>query len=163
MNTIAMCVMKHNHPETVADVLMNFAKIFKACEIDVYYYDSSFDDRTLEIIDFFRKEGFDNISYIPCRGLSGDEKLGLLYTGKALPAEYDYYWVVKDRTACDASAILKIYEEALFEKPDIIVIDSYGEHKRSGSVTYDAPVSLYRDQAWQITSMDVCLFRKKGC
>ena len=159
MNTIAMCVMSHNHPESVEHVLENFGDIFKACELDIYYYDSSYDDRVKTIVDGFISKGYDNLYYVPCQGLSGDQKLGLLYSCNCLNNNYEYVWVVKDRTACDSRTLLTIYQEALFEKPDIIVIDTYGDNVGIGTVSYSDALSLYRDYAWEITSMDVSLFK----
>ncbi len=151
--------MSHNHPESVEHVLDSYGDIFRACELDVYYYDSGRDDRVRDIVESFVARGYDNLKYIPCRGLSGDQKLGLLYSGKCLKGEYDYIWVVKDRTACDSRTILTVYQEALFEKPDMIVIDTYGEDVGKGMITYNRASELYRDLAWEITSMDVSLFR----
>ena len=159
MNTIAMCVMSHNHPESVEHVLESYGDVFKACELDIYYYDSSYDDRVKEIVNRYVDKGYDNLFYIPCQGISGDQKLGLLYSCKQLKHDYDYVWVVKDRTACDSRTILTIYQEALFEKPDLIVIDTYGDNVGSGTVTYTDAPALYRDYAWEITSMDVTLFK----
>lgn len=159
MNTIAMCVMSHNHPESVEHVLESYGDVFKACELDIYYYDSSYDDRVKDIVNKYADKGYDNLYYIPCQGLSGDQKLGLLYSCKRLNNNYEYVWVVKDRTACDSRTILAIYQEALFERPDMIVVDTYGDNVGSGTVTYTDALALYRDYAWEITSMDVTLFK----
>ena len=161
MNYIAVCVMTHEHPDTVEQVLENCAAAYRACELDMYYYDSSSDDRTAEIIAAYNEAGYDNIHHLCFRGLSGDQKLAQLYLGTGLEKDYEYIWVVKDRSVCDAVALLLIYKEIMFEKPDLLVIDTYSDKRLGRSVSYTDPAELYRDYAWEITSMDVTVFGRR--
>lgn len=160
MNAIAMGVMSHNHPETVKEVLSECADIYRACELDVYYYDSSENEVILDIIEKYRLQGYSNLHYVDCRKMTIEQKQIAIWNGYGMEKKYDYHWLVKDRTAVDGASLLGIYKMALFDKPDMIVIDTYGDHSINLSYVEEKPIEIYQKYAWEMTSMDTVILRK---
>ena len=49
-STVACCYLTYNHPEVVEQILERICDTYREKGIDIYYYDSSTDEKTEEII-----------------------------------------------------------------------------------------------------------------
>lgn len=160
VNYVAIGVVTYNHPEIVAHVLENCCKVYKACHLDVYYYDSSEGNETENVVTEYIRAGYDNFHYLRLQaGLGSAEKAALFFSGYGIEQKYDYFWLMKDRVMCESSTIMQVYLVASLDKPDIILINNYGDHETSSSESISDATEFYRKWGWEVTSMDTTLCR----
>ncbi len=70
-SNIACCYLTHNHPDVVRDVLQHIGDSYEKNGIDIYFYDSSNDTKTREIVEAFMGGKTGHVFYIPV-----DDELG---------------------------------------------------------------------------------------
>ena len=110
-STVACCYLTYNHPEVVEQILERICDTYREKGIDIYYYDSSTDEKTEEIIKKYQDKGYDNIYYVDVKFIkSGDEKYLYVIQGNGLKKHYDYIWPTKDRIFFRGKALDEICE-----------------------------------------------------
>ncbi len=161
LNYIVIGVVTYEHPEVVAHVLENCVDTYKACQLDVYYYDSGEGDGTEQIVKEYIDKGYDNFHYLRLpRGMGSARKAELFFSGYGLEKDYDYCWLMKDRVMVESPLILSLYQSVMLERPDVVLLNGYGEHEEpSSEMLYDA-ADFYRRWGWEVTSMDTTLIRR---
>lgn len=137
-NRMVACIPTHEHSEVVEDVLFHCAELYKRFGLDVYYFDSSRDEETRRVIEFFQEKGYDNLNYIRIdpQMEPGDKFEYVLMLG-GIQKEYEYMWYLRDRCWCEEKT-LKLMYEAVAGKHDLIFMDV-------GNPNYPEELSLCND------------------
>ena len=158
MTRLAICYPTVNHAEAVEQVICYSIEYLYNNGVDVYYYDSSDDDKTEELIRILNQKGYDNVYHIKLpAGLSYGEKIDYIFSGYGLAKEYDYIWPLKDRVVCN-EALLKIVLEGCEGRPDALVNLTLGDAFEKGFIDISSPEELYINFAKQITSIGVIVY-----
>ncbi len=152
-NLLAVISLTHNHPETIEDVLEHCAEYYKRAGVEIYFFDSSDDDQTKDIIEDYRSRGYDNLIHVPLRGNTVEDKLDMVYSGRGLNKVYKYVWPTKDR-ALVSERVLKEVIEAAKNEYDII----YTDNPVDGKAEYTDPAEFYRDYAAFVTSINLTVY-----
>lgn len=158
--SIAWCVLTYNNPDVVYDVWESNIYKYKNMGIDVYFFDSSTNEQTKELVDRYINYGFDNVHYIYLNSdITYDEKLMYVISQYKFEYDYQYIWPVKDRTCISYDLyrkVLKIMEK----KYSVIFIGAfdYGINKKRYDDVYVNPVEFYNDWGYLVTSLDVCIY-----
>ncbi len=161
MNYIVIGVPTYGHPAVVEDVLTNCCETYKACSLSVYYYDSSKDSETEKVVKSYIDKGFEFLHYLRLPSEMGSaKKAELFFSGYEIEKKYDYYWLMKDRVMVESPLLLTLYQSVMLDKPDIVLLDGYGEHTAGSSEMLYDPVDFYRRWGWEVTSMDTTLLKK---
>ena len=160
INYIAIGVVTYGHPEVVEHVLENCFKTYQACQLDVYYYDSSPDRRTEEVVKRYIDKGFDNFCYLRLpEGMGSAKKAELFFSGYGLKKDYTYLWLMKDRVMVESPLLLSLYETVMLDRPDVVLLNGYGDHDASSELITD-PADFYKRWGWEVTSMDTTLLKR---
>lgn len=124
---LVMSVPTCDHPESVEDVLARYAEVYHRYGLDLYYYDSSSDGRTKEVIQNYRDMGYDNLYYIPVDPLRPvPTKIERIMTLDGIQKEYEYMWLLKDRCGAGEKFLQLLYR-AMEEPHDLIFKDNGAE------------------------------------
>lgn len=160
---IAVCVPTYNHPDVVDDVLKNSIKAYYDCGLDIYYYDSSENNDTEQVVKKYQDAGFDNIYYIRIPSEFGyEKKVLMIFKGEGLEKQYDYIWPVKDRVYCPKVTLENILEVTNEEVDALLLgVTNIGNGIQMRTTTYEDAVAFYRDWGWLATSLDVIIYSKK--
>lgn len=122
-NKMVVCIPTHEHSEIVQDVLANCAETYYRYGLDVYYYDSSKDEKTKNVIAMYRAKGYDNLNYFSVDSkMSFHEKLEHVLMLDGIPKKYEYMWYLRDRCWCEEKT-LKLMYRAMAEPHDLIFLD----------------------------------------
>lgn len=165
VKTIACVFVTHNHSDVVEQVLPIFIDPYTEHGIDIYYYDSSQDNKTKEIVESYIAKGYHNLFYVDVRFTkSPDEKLACLYNGYGLQKDYDYIWNVKDRCFFVGKTLDEIVNEC--QKGYDVVFTVNEEDRWEIDIpkykdVYHDPVEFFSHYG-QLTTNWECLIRKKS-
>lgn len=156
---IAVCVLTHMHPDTVEDVLSHAADVYDDAGIDIYYLDSSTDDKTQKIVEKYAKKHH-NLYFAKYQLCSdGKTKYQMWAERTFFKEKYDYIWPVKDRSYC----LKETLEAVLFQarkRRDIIMIGSIlTERHDLRSKLFTKPTEFYETWGFMTTSIDTILYR----
>ena len=161
-NKMAVCIPTYQRAHVIEDVLSHCAELYKRYGLDVYYYDSSEDDKTRNIIETFQQKGYDNLFYIPVdmnkiKVFKGEYILMM----NEIQKEYDYMWYLRDRCWCEEKT-LKLMHEAMKEPHDIIFLDvGHPDSPKEISICNDANQFYHRCGDYA-TSMDTTIYNVKS-
>ncbi len=165
---LAYCIVTHNHPEAIDDVLNKIANLFKKYNIDIYIYDSSDNEDTYRIVKRMNIEGYEDIYHIkldfneiPTLGM----KLLLLFQGYGLKKRYKYIWPIKDRDYFDETVIASVMEQVNHNYDAMLLaIASYpwieDEHFSAQEIYYDQKL-FFKEWSWLATSLEVTIFNRE--
>lgn len=157
---LAVCVMTYRHPDTVRIILNKWFELIKLFDFDLYYFDSSDDNKTEEIVNIFREKS-DHIFYIKIGSdITPDEKFLLPFDRDYLSYKYRYLWPIKDRSVpnyalmttilarlnaeCDVIEIPCKYPDCSYRFPDI-----------PNNITKE---EFYRDYSWSATDLYATIY-----
>ena len=124
---MVVCIPTYEHPEVVQEVLENCAETYHRYGLDVYYYDSSRDTRTRDVIEAYQKKGYDNLFYFhmaPEPELLVIDKLEKIIMMDGISKSYDYMWFLRDRCWCEEKTIKLIYQ-ATEKMHDLIFLEQF--------------------------------------
>ena len=162
--SIACCLLTHNHPEILKEILDRCLRVYSDHGIDICIYDDSEDDFTKNIIEQYISEGASNLYYIDIHNaVNGDHKYYLLMQGYGLPREYDYIWPCKDRV-CFEGRYLDALCAAIDEGHDVVI--GYNENSRwdvgvkLSREVYSEPAEFYRLYAMASTNWEALIRRR---
>jgi len=106
---IACCYLTYNHPEVVKEVLEGALNNYTKYGTDMYFYDSSDDDLTKNIIESYISNGAQRLFYIDTRHINtGDEKYIYALQKNGLMKKYDYLWICKDRMYLEERILMRM-------------------------------------------------------
>lgn len=157
-NKMVVCIPTYEHPETIEDVLSHCAETYKRYGLNVYYYDSSRDDRTKCVIEKYQKEGYDNLHYIKKDPKTRVyEKTESIFKLEDIKEKYTYIWLVKDRCWCNENT-LQLIHRAVSEKHDLVFLDvGHPNCGKEYSICNDANEFYHRCGGYA-TSMDTTIY-----
>ena len=115
---LAVCIMTYEHPQVVNKLIRYWAPMADELGFDIYYFDSSRDNNTAEIVNEYRSNG--HIFYKKIDSdMAPDYKFLLPFDRSNLPYEYKYLWPLKDRLVPDTSFMINIYKKLIEELDEI--------------------------------------------
>lgn len=165
---LAYCIVTHNHPEVIKDVLNKIVNIYKKYNIDIYIYDSSENEETYQIVKGFNKEGYEDVYHIKIdinKITTVSMKLLLLFQGYGLKKKYKYIWPIKDRACFDETVIACVMDQ-VNQNYDAMFLDivTYpwieDEQFSAQEIYYDAKL-FFKDWSWLATSLEVTIFNRE--
>lgn len=160
MVSIAICVPTYNHPDVVEDVLEKSIDTYRTYGIDVYYFDSSEQKDTKNVIEKYRMLGYDNLFYVSIDSELGPHiKIELMFEGIGLEKQYDFIWPAKDRVYFPQSTLERVLDAGAREY-DVIFLEAVNSSSNL-EMLYEEPVEFYNDWGWLATSMDGVIYNKK--
>lgn len=157
MGKLAICVPTLNHADIVREILEYSAEFLEKHDVDIYYYDSSDDDGTHNVVmEFGRKHG--NVFYVGIpKGTEYGEKVDYIFSGYGLKKEYDYIWPLKDRNICN-EYMLELLLSQCDGCQDIVLTICDGKSLPEKFCHMTSPIELYRKYAAQITSIETVIY-----
>lgn len=158
---LAVTVMTYRHPQVVDHVLSEWEKYISDLGFDIYYFDSSPDNETEQIVRT-HQEKCSHIYYkrFPSE-LSVEIKFLTAFDKSFYDHSYRYIWPIKDRAFPDAALMLNIYQR-LIEGCDVLEItakhtsDIFKPYRYTD--TYTSAGEFYRDLAWCATSIENTIY-----
>ena len=158
MKKLAVCVPTKDHADIVEQILLYSAGYLKDNGVDIYYYDSSENEKTRDLIKGLNKKGFYNVYYI---NVSSDKsygrKIDRIFSGYGLKDEYEYIWPMKDRTICNEE-MLKILLARIDHRADVVISLSFGNIFEGDYIDVDSPADMYGTFAKQTTSLETVIY-----
>lgn len=154
----------YNHPETVDDILKRTTELYDKYGIDIYTFDSSASDATQRIVEKYIAAGAGNLYYIKLDEAvttSSDKAVAIL-SGEFLKREYEYIFLIKDRTAFDEVTVHRIYEESRNGYDAIILpISPYPTdiYPQPETQVYTDAAAVFRDYGIYAPDWQTALFR----
>lgn len=156
---LAMCIPSGYRANIIGRALENGIDIYRKHNIDIYVYHKDDDIETIELIKQYNEKGYDNIVGVPVEAETCSAIPILL--GKGLRKNYDYVWPIKDKVWVGEQTLSAI-DDAMHEECDVIFIGAMPKYA-SGDIRtriYDRPEEFYHDWGFQVTSIDVNIFKK---
>ena len=159
---LAVCVATFDHPRVVEHIICYCVRYLRDLGIDIYYYDSSSNDETKEIIRTINNKGFDNVFHIPVSpDLIFGQKVDLILSGYGLEKDYEYIWPIKDRLIHNEFAMQLVLERINKEPtPDILVVLMLGDYFGGYYIDINSPVELYKLFGKQTTSIGTVIYNR---
>ena len=144
---LCFVIITANRPDAVDGNLLSSAEGFYKCGIDVYVYDSSDDDKTKYIVEWYSKK-YNNIKYVRWNGrydgVSIDNKVIDAY--KEFSEKYDYVWLSRDGLVFNTICIFSLIKEYISKGIDVISInDSIRNFKFIRSGIYEDIRLFFKD------------------
>lgn len=158
---IAYCIPTYNRPDIIKKVLENFIPISQKKSVDIYIYDSSVNEETLNIVEKFIQKGIKNLYYVRIDpGIEVDEKLIMILSGHGLQNSYKYIWMVKDRCYAGEETLKVVLEESEKGHDAIFLSAGYADcpNEAVNSKVYLQKEGFYADWGWLASSMNCTLF-----
>ncbi len=153
-----VCIPTYGHPEAVEDVLSHCAETYKRYGLDVYYYDSSEDDKTRKVIEAYQAKGYDNLYYIflDSNKLETPKYEHILML-EGIQKKYEYMWYLRDRCWCEEKT-LKLMYKAMETPRDLIFLDVGHSDCRQELSECNEPNMFYHRCGDYATSMDTTIY-----
>lgn len=158
--SIAWCVLTYNNSDVIYDVWESNILKYKDMGIDVYFFDSSSNILTQDIIERYIKNGLDNVYYIRLNSsLTYDEKLMYVMSEFKFEHDYQYIWPAKDRTFITCELYSKVMQ-IIKNRYSILFLGvfDYGDNKKLYDEEYTDVLQFYCDWGYLVTSLDVCVY-----
>lgn len=161
-NKLVVCIPTYGHPEAVEDVLAHCAETYKRYDLDVYYYDSSEDDKTRKVIESYQAKGYDNLYCISMEQNKLEApKYEYVMMLNGIQKKYEYMWYLRDRCWCEEKT-LKLMYEAMEIPRDLIFLDvGHPECEQELSECNDANEFYHRCGDYA-TSIDTAIYNVKS-
>ena len=161
-NSMALCIITYNHPAAVEDVLSHCAELYKRYALDVYYFDSSEDDLTKQVIEKYQLDGYDNLHYVTYDSQRpAIDKQEHVFSLEWNTKDYEYMWYMRDRCWCEEDTLRLIYR-GIETHSDIVFMDvGHPESKRELTICNDVNVFYHRCGDYA-TSMDATIYNIKS-
>lgn len=161
-NKLVVCIPTYGHSEAVEDVLSHCAETYKRYGLEVYYYDSSEDDKTRKVIESYRARGYDNLH---CISLNQNKlespKFEYIMRLYGIQGQYEYIWYLRDRCWCEEKT-LKLMHKAMEKPHDLVFLDvGHPECEQELTECNDADEFYHRCGDYA-TSMDTTIYNVKS-
>jgi len=143
---LCICVPTYNSPDNIERFLNEQVIFFYECNVDLHIYDSSVDDKTLNIV---RKYDYNNIFYHKINSdIHSNIKVYNIFES-AENSNYEYIWMIHDHTICQKEALLYLME-ALDKKFDFIVLNTQSNDNHLEE--YQTLDDFLVNAAWRLNS-----------
>ncbi|WP_289301332.1 hypothetical protein [Sporofaciens musculi] len=149
MVRIALCIPTYQRHECVYEFLYEYSEYYQKHGMDIYYYDSSPDDKTYSVISKFCKNVPD-IYYVRMPAeIHSNAKVYRIFQQYGLEKDYDFIWICNDAIRFSEHALDILYSY-IDNSYDIIEMDP-DDVEHLGLRSYDTPNLYLRDCAWKLT------------
>lgn len=146
---IAFCIATYNRSIMVEEFLGQFSNLFLELEIDIYYYDSSDDNKSRVVVEKWMLE-YKNIHYVQIpTSWHANKKVLYIIEEFGINQKYDYLWVCGDSLRFSESVIRKVIKLLKINYDMIIVSHSGKEHPETRE--YIDKNELFQNCAWYMT------------
>lgn len=161
-NNLNICVIipTCNRASTIAYLLTVAAPLYRRFGVDVIIYDGSTDEKTLNVVNKFRGNGYYNVLYKPYTGkfdgFSLDHKVIKAY--EEFADQYEYIWICRDGLI---PIIDEIYEKIRYyskQKVGCIIVDT---KSRNGNLEIEKEYSK-KDDCDQFLEEQACRLQTLG-
>lgn len=140
---IALCIPIYNTDYLAQEFLENYSKSYLEMGIDIYYYDSTPDDRVKKVVEKWVDN--DRIFYQRMdSNLQYGEKMFKIYQGYGQQREYQYIWLCNDGVRVSPVG-LEMIQQHIGENFDIITLDVLANKKQNESAIEWAEKKIYKD------------------
>lgn len=149
MANIALCIPTYERHECVYEFLHEHSEYYRKYGMDIYYYDSSPDDRTYLVVSEYCEKAT-GIYYVrmPVE-MHSNAKVYKIFQQYGLKKDYDFIWVCNDAIRYSERAISEIVGK-IDVSYDIIEVD-YEDVEHLGLKIYEDRDLYLRDCAWKLT------------
>lgn len=150
MVRLALCIPTYCRGECVEEFLQKCAPYYLEEGIDIYYFDSSPDNVTEEIVKNYLEVWQDRLFY--CRipsDMHSNKKVYEIFKGWGITKEYDFLWVCSDAIQFVASAVKEIMIQ-IQPDYDLVVVDPRDEEVIGTKIYQDRDLFL-KDCGWGMT------------
>ena len=161
--SLAIVVPTCNRPQEINYWIQTIGKNLFYLGYDLIFYDSSSGDN-IKLIDFYIEQSkLPNIKRMYYAGVVNGVLCNKVYdAAKEIAPEYDYIWIVRDRSVPNLSVVMPFFEKAYREKADFVVIyPHYLEPRFYGENIYTDCSELLRDFCGEMTSLGSIMFTKQ--
>lgn len=153
--SLCFVIVTANRAEAIDGNLIQCAEEFFNCGIDVYVYDSSDNDKTKDIVEWYSQK-FNNVKYLRWNGkydgVSIDNKVIDAYT--YFSDKYDYVWLSQEGICFKAQTVLDGISNFIKDKTDIICInDVIRDTSFIGTKSYDDIGLFFRDNFIEMNTL----------
>lgn len=150
MHKLVIGVPTYNRAEMVEEMLLRCSKMYEEAGIDIYFFDSSEDGRTKQVVARYA-DACQNIYYrkIPPSTHSNRKVLDI-YREFAAAREYKYLWICPDHIQLTKAGLQRM--ERICSKEFDLCILNYRDVEHIGRQVYTDIDALFLDCAWQMTS-----------
>lgn len=150
---LGLCIPTYNRHDTVETFVEAEAEILKKYFVDLIIIDSSTDNETLEVVEKYNAQGYEQIYYTRVdESISSNEKFFWIY--QTYCSCYDYLWISHDHTLFNEVSIEYIIEK-LGTNADFFFLKSQCEEFKYYE-TNDLCKFLY-DSAWLLGKMGAAI------
>lgn len=156
---LCICIPTYKQPESIQKFLSKENDILKRHGVDLYVYDSSPDNQTLEIVTKYIKEGKENLFYKRIdSNIPSNIKVYMIFQ-EAENSKYDYVWMLHDHTVFEEKALVYILEKLEF------FYDFYVLNMQAGAYGIEE-ISTLNDfaykTAWRLNSFGASIINIKS-
>lgn len=158
---LAVIVPTANRSKSVEYYLQMVGETYEFLGVDLFFYDSSSDNKTERVIENFTKNEYKHIIHERYTGgfdgITIDEKGTTAYD--VFSQRYEYVWMTRDGWIIDVFAIREKLLECFVKKPDAIVLYSHGEDEYNiGYKEYHDCAELFYDSCCHMTILGSTIF-----
>lgn len=157
MGKLAVCVPTYNRAEMVEEMLLRCAEFYQKEELDVYFYDSSDNDNTQEVVSRYRT-AYHNLYYrkLPPT-IHSNIKVLNIYREFSESESYEYLWICQDHIQLTEEGV-HLIKRACEKEFDLCVFD-YWNVEHIGKKVYTDINPFFYDCAWIMTSYMATVIR----
>lgn len=149
MANIALCIPTYQRHECVYEFLYEYSNYYQKHGIDIYYYDSSLDDKTYSVVSEFSKN-IPDIYYVRMPAeMHSNAKVYKIFQQYGLKKNYDFIWLCNDAIRFSEQALNGIIAK-INDTYDIIEVDP-DDVEHLGLRIYEDCNLYLRDCAWKLT------------
>ncbi len=146
----ALCVPTYKRPECVEDFLTHCAKYYLENGIDIYYFDTSPDEKTAMAVQSFNQRSGTEVYYVrmPDELDRGDYKAFKIFQLYGMKKEYDFLWLCNDVMQLSEKAVAQIAAK-LDVKYDIVEADTW-DMDNLGEKVYTEHSMYLKECGWKV-------------
>ncbi|WP_026834805.1 glycosyltransferase [Eubacterium xylanophilum] len=157
MKRLAVIIPTYNSSEMIKELFLRSLGVFEKFSWDVFVYDSSEDDKTLELFNQF-KEKYNNMEYIRINSeVQSNEKVFRAFLDIKNKKAYEYMWICPDYIHLKEGGAQKL-EKRMTEGFDYIVLN-YRHNYEICDKVYNDCNELFHDLGWHITAYMASVIR----
>lgn len=147
---LAVCIPTYMRSRVVWDFLERAAKMYLDAGIDLYYYDSSPDDETEEVVQSWMRRFPNRIFYIRVpEDVHPNMKVYKIFQLDGIQKQYDFIWVCNDAIRFTEAAISRIMS-SLDSRYDLIEVNAR-DVEQLGTRVYEDRNVYFKDCAWELS------------
>lgn len=157
MSKLVICVPTYNRADMIEEMLIRCAEIYQKQDVDIYFFDSSSDERTEKIVLRYQVE-YRNVYY---RKFSADTHSNIkvleIYKEMFGTMEYEYLWLCPDYIQLTSLGLEFVLYQC-GQDLDVCVLN-YRDVEHIGMKLYKDVDTFFLDCAWHMSSYMATIIR----